>query len=86
MDAGSSPWAELAKEYPPTDEDGFMEALAARLRSPILAEAPHLAGPLSPVYGYRTVANRFRHYEKWQGRLDGFIALGDAVCAFNPVV
>ena len=75
----------VAKEYPPTDEDGFMEALSTRLRSPILAEAARLAEPISPVYGHRTMANRFRHYEKWQERLDGFIALGDAVCAFNPV-
>lgn len=75
----------VAKAYPPTDEDGFMEALGSRLRSPILAEAARLAEPLSPVYGHRTMANRFRHYEQWQERLDGFIALGDAVCAFNPV-
>jgi 2-polyprenyl-6-methoxyphenol hydroxylase-like FAD-dependent oxidoreductase len=43
------------------------------------------AEPISPVYSNRAMANRFRHYEQWQERLDGFIALGDAACAFNPV-
>ena len=31
------------------------------------------------------MANRFRHFERWPERLDGFLAVGDAVCAFNPV-
>jgi len=75
----------VSRQYPPTDEDGFMDALSTRLRSPILAEAARIAEPISSVYGYRSMANRFRRYEKWQERLDGFVALGDAVCAFNPV-
>ena len=55
------------------------------LRSPILAEVLRLAEPLSPVYSYRAMANRFRHYERWNARLEGFVALGDSTCAFNPV-
>jgi 2-polyprenyl-6-methoxyphenol hydroxylase-like FAD-dependent oxidoreductase len=74
----------MAKHYPPSDEDGFMHALST-LRSPILAEAVRLATPLSPVYSNRAMANRMRHYDRWRERLDGFIALGDSVCAFNPV-
>jgi 2-polyprenyl-6-methoxyphenol hydroxylase-like FAD-dependent oxidoreductase len=31
------------------------------------------------------MANRWRHYDKWKARLDGFVALGDSSCAFNPV-
>lgn len=74
----------MAKHYPPSDEEGFMHALST-LRSPILAEAVRLATPLSPVYSNRAMANRMRHYDRWRERLDGFIALGDSVCAFNPV-
>ena len=74
----------MAKHYPPTDEAGFMHALST-LRSPILAEAVRLAIPLSPVYSNRAMANRMRHYDRWRERLGGFIALGDSVCAFNPV-
>jgi 2-polyprenyl-6-methoxyphenol hydroxylase-like FAD-dependent oxidoreductase len=74
----------MAKHYPPADEAGFMQALTT-LRSPILAEAVRLATPISSVYSNRAMANRMRHYDQWRERLDGFIALGDSVCAFNPV-
>jgi 2-polyprenyl-6-methoxyphenol hydroxylase-like FAD-dependent oxidoreductase len=74
----------LGGQYPPTDEDEFMAAIG-KLRSPILADAVKLATPISPVYGNRAMANRFRHYEKWGARLPGFLAVADSVCAFNPV-
>jgi 2-polyprenyl-6-methoxyphenol hydroxylase-like FAD-dependent oxidoreductase len=76
--------AGLCRQYPPADEDGFTAALG-RLRTPILAEAVRLAEPISPVYCNRAMANRFRHYERWAARLDAFVAIGDSVCAFNPV-
>ena len=76
--------AGLGRHYPPSDEEGFTAALAG-LRSPLLAEAVRLAEPVSPVYCNRAMANRFRHYERWGERLEGFVAVGDSVCAFNPV-
>jgi len=76
--------AGVSKQYPPNDEEAFMQAIGA-LRSPILVEVLRLAEPLSSVYSYRTMANRLRHYERWNERLDGFVALGDSTCAFNPV-
>jgi len=76
--------AGIAGHYPPSDEAGFGAALG-RLRSPIIAHAVQLAEPISPVYSNRAMANRFRHYERWPQRLDGFLAVGDSVCAFNPV-
>ncbi|HEV7735539.1 MAG TPA: FAD-dependent monooxygenase [Candidatus Binatia bacterium] len=69
--------------YPPADEDGFMAALDG-LRSPLLADAVRLATPISPVYCARKFQNRLRHYETWRGPA-GFLAIGDAVCAFNPI-
>jgi len=72
------------RNYPPTDEVGFTAALR-RLRSPILADAVALATPLSSVYGNRAMENRFRHYERWDARPEGFVAVGDAVCKLNPV-
>jgi 2-polyprenyl-6-methoxyphenol hydroxylase-like FAD-dependent oxidoreductase len=76
--------AGLARHYPPADEAGFSAALAD-LRSPLLAEAVRLATPISGVVCNRQMANRFRHYERWEVRLPGFVAIGDAVCSFNPV-
>lgn len=71
-------------KYPPSDEDGFTAQLR-KLRSPLIAEEVALGEPMSNVYSYRQMANRWRRYDKWNARLDGFVALGDATCAFNPV-
>jgi 2-polyprenyl-6-methoxyphenol hydroxylase-like FAD-dependent oxidoreductase len=76
--------AGVGGEYPATDEHGFTQALRA-LRSPLLAEAVALATPISPVYGNRHTANRLRRYERWNEPLPGFVAVADAVCAFNPI-
>ncbi|MGH7949967.1 MAG: FAD-dependent oxidoreductase, partial [Candidatus Binataceae bacterium] len=76
--------AGIGGNYPPSNEEGFTAALP-RLRSPIIYEEVLLAQPISPVYSYRQMANRWRHYERWPVRLDRFVALGDSVCAFNPV-
>jgi 2-polyprenyl-6-methoxyphenol hydroxylase-like FAD-dependent oxidoreductase len=68
----------------PSDPDSF-ERLVGKLRSPILAEAIARARAVSPVYFRRGLQNAYRHYERWQATLPGFIATADAVCAFNPV-
>ena len=41
--------------------------------------------PISPVYANRAMRNQWRHYERWSERLNGFIAIGDAFCHYNPV-
>jgi 2-polyprenyl-6-methoxyphenol hydroxylase-like FAD-dependent oxidoreductase len=71
------------KDYPPTDEEGFLGFIQS-LPSSSLYEAIKSATPLSPIYGYRGTENRLRHYEE-EAMPDGFVLLGDAVCAFNPV-
>ena len=76
--------AGIGGHYPPSDDDEFTARLG-QLRSPIIASEVALAEPISKVYSYRQMANRWRHYEKWNARLDGFVALGDSTCAFNPV-
>jgi 2-polyprenyl-6-methoxyphenol hydroxylase-like FAD-dependent oxidoreductase len=72
------------RRYPPTREAEFMQALAW-MRSPIIAEMTRLMEPISPVYANRAMRNRWRHYETWNERLDGFVAIGDAFCHYNPV-
>lgn len=73
----------VAKDYPPTDRDGFMEFLRG-LRSPLIYEAIKDARPVSPVYGYRRMENSWYHYERLSILPDGVVAIGDAVCALNP--
>ena len=76
--------AGVSHNYPPSDEDAFTKALT-QVRSPILEQAVRLAEPISPVYSYRRMENRFRHYEKWSTPINGFVAVGDSACAFNPI-
>lgn len=71
-----------SRHYPPTDELGFNAALRS-LRSPAIAEAVALAEPISPVYGTRSLSNRFRRYERVRDPFGGLVAVGDGVCAFN---
>jgi 2-polyprenyl-6-methoxyphenol hydroxylase-like FAD-dependent oxidoreductase len=71
-------------DYPPTDEAGFL-AFARSLRSPALYEAIAAAKPLTPIAGQRATENRLRHYDRLGRFPDGVVAVGDAVCAFNPV-
>jgi 2-polyprenyl-6-methoxyphenol hydroxylase-like FAD-dependent oxidoreductase len=72
------------KDYPPTDERGYL-AFARSLPDPALYEAMKDAQPLSPIYGYRRTENRLRHFERLRRQPEGFVAIGDAVCAFNPI-
>jgi 2-polyprenyl-6-methoxyphenol hydroxylase-like FAD-dependent oxidoreductase len=72
------------RDYPPTDEAGF-RAFAQSLRHPLLYETLKVAEPLSPIVGSRSTENRLRHYERLAAQPEGFILLGDAVCALNPI-
>lgn len=74
----------VGRDYPPTDEAGFLE-FARTLRSPEIYEAIKDAQPISPIYGYKRTENRLLHYEKLSRRPENFLVMGDAVCAFNPV-
>jgi 2-polyprenyl-6-methoxyphenol hydroxylase-like FAD-dependent oxidoreductase len=70
--------------YPPTDEAGFLE-FARSMRSPALYEAIIVAETGSAITGYRRLEHRLRHYDRlprWPRRL---LALGDGVCAANPI-
>lgn len=71
-------------DLPPKDEAGFL-AFAESLVSPEIADFIRLAVPAGPISISRTTVNRFRRYERLDLQPDRFIAIGDAVGAFNPV-
>jgi 2-polyprenyl-6-methoxyphenol hydroxylase-like FAD-dependent oxidoreductase len=70
--------------YPPHEEEDFMTAIG-RVGSPAIDQIVSLMEPVSPVYGNRNLTNRWRHYERWNSELRGFIAIADSACTFNPV-
>jgi 2-polyprenyl-6-methoxyphenol hydroxylase-like FAD-dependent oxidoreductase len=76
--------AGAARDYPPTDEAGFLN-FARSLPIPVLYEAIQDASAVTSISGYRRTENVRRYYEQLPRFLEGLITLGDAVCAFNPV-
>jgi 2-polyprenyl-6-methoxyphenol hydroxylase-like FAD-dependent oxidoreductase len=76
--------AGTGEHVPPTDDDGYLE-FARSLRVSTLYDAIRDAEPLSPVYGYRRTENQIRHYDRLSRFPEGFIVMGDAACAFNPI-
>lgn len=73
------------RDYPPTDDEAAFLAFAKDLRSPLLHQAIRNAEPLSEIRGWQQTANLWRRFERFGRWPEGFIAVGDAVRAFNPV-
>lgn len=73
------------KEHPPNDPAGFV-AHAASLALPDIHRLIQGKEPCSEIATFRVARTVWRHYEKLDRRLPpGIIAMGDAICAFNPV-
>jgi flavin-dependent dehydrogenase len=71
-------------ETPPHDEAGFLE-YARGLSQPDIYQALQGAQPLSDIKTYHMPEETRRHYDKLRRFPDGVIALGDAVCRFDPI-
>lgn len=69
---------------PPRDAAGFEEFVRA-LPDPAVAEVMDLGRPVSDVAVHRQTGNRRHHYERLRSWPAGLLAVGDALCAFNPV-
>lgn len=70
-------------DHPPREPEEY-DAFLDSLRGPI-TEMLRETEPISPVYLFARTASRrnaFEAAENWPG---GLVAVGDSVCAFNPV-
>ena len=76
--------AGVMRDYPPTDEEGFLQ-FAKSLSTSAIYDAIKNARPLTGIRGFRRTANRLRHFEKLTALPRGFVAMGDSVCAANPI-
>jgi hypothetical protein len=59
-------------------------AFGRELRAPFMGDVFESIEWLSPAMTTRSTANRWRHYENMK-LPEGLLAIGDAMCAFNPV-
>jgi len=73
-----------ARDYPPSDETGFLE-FARSLPVSTIYDAICAAEPITRIKTHRGTENRLRHFDRAKELPENFLLLGDAVCAFNPV-
>jgi 2-polyprenyl-6-methoxyphenol hydroxylase-like FAD-dependent oxidoreductase len=76
--------AGFAHDQPPTDVDGF-DAYVKRLPIDDLHDLVDHARPLTEPRRFRVPASVRRRNERLTRLPEGYLAFGDALCAFNPI-
>ncbi|MEU1786085.1 hydroxylase [Streptomyces sparsogenes] len=76
--------AGMRGHHPPTDGSAVPDFVAS-LGEPYLRDHLGTCEAVSPPYAYRDTANRRRYYHSAGGVPEGFVAVSDAACTFNPV-
>ncbi|HEU5333554.1 MAG TPA: FAD-dependent monooxygenase [Actinocrinis sp.] len=72
------------EHVPPTDDEGYLE-FARSLANPNLAKVLEHRGGQDGVRRYTNMNNEWNRYHRMRAWPQRLIALGDAVCVFNPV-
>jgi flavin-dependent dehydrogenase len=71
-------------DAPPGDRAGFMDFVRS-LRTPTIYDAVRDARPLTDIVRYQLSCSIRRHFERLEFFPAGLLAIGDALCRFNPV-
>ncbi|WP_177319607.1 squalene monooxygenase [Actinoplanes philippinensis] len=69
----------------PPDDDAGVRAFAESLPGPEISDFLRTAEPLGDPVRMRFPASVRRHYERMPRLPRGLVAVGDAVCSFNPI-
>lgn len=69
----------------PSKKADEFESFARNLRHPLIADLIAGAEPLTEVHHSHSTLNRRRRFERMASWPTGFVVLGDAVAAFNPI-
>ncbi|MBB5851214.1 NAD(P)/FAD-dependent oxidoreductase [Amycolatopsis umgeniensis] len=75
----------IGRSAPVPTELSELRDFADRRTAPVVAEALRRSTPIGPVRTFRVRGNTRRHYDRTREMPAGVIALGDAVCAANPI-
>lgn len=73
-----------SRDYPPSDEAGFSDFLARGV-TPLIHQVVSKSEAVSEIKTSRATANRWRHFEQITSSPVGFVVVGDAAAAFNPM-
>jgi 2-polyprenyl-6-methoxyphenol hydroxylase-like FAD-dependent oxidoreductase len=71
-------------DHAPADPAAYRE-FAVSLPSPLIARLLDAAEPLTGVRSHTFPASHRRYYERLPEPPDGYVAIGDAMCAVNPI-
>ena len=71
-------------DAPPGDRAGFMDFVRS-LRTPTIYDAVRDARPVTDIVRYQLPCSIRRHFERLESFPAGLLAIGDALCRFNPV-
>jgi 2-polyprenyl-6-methoxyphenol hydroxylase-like FAD-dependent oxidoreductase len=71
-------------DVPPGDKEGFLDFVKS-FRTSTIYDAVRNARPTADIVRFRLPASSRRHFERLETFPTGLLAMGDAVCRFNPI-